>query len=64
VGGTGRLARSREIEEEKGEEKGKRSGNVVVERLVRPSEQGTQGLFGRLAVRRPATLPLWPSIEW
>ena len=27
------------------------------------TEQGTQGLFGRLAGRRPSALPLWPSIE-
>src|SRR3954454_15439603 len=62
VGGTGRWARSREIKEEGGKD-GRLQRKRWNERLVRPTEQGTQGFFGRLAVRRPATLPLWPSID-
>jgi hypothetical protein len=34
------------------------------DQTARPaSEQGTQGFLGRLAVRRPSALSLWPSIE-
>ena len=62
VGGTGRWARSREIKEEGGKD-GRLQRKRWNERLVRPTEQGTQGFFGRLAVRRPATLPLRPSID-
>jgi hypothetical protein len=51
-----------EIEEEGGID-GRMQRKRWGERLVRPTEQGTQGFFGRLAVRRPATLPLWPSID-
>ncbi len=62
VGGTGPEARSQRDEEEGGIE-GRMQRKRWIERLVRPTEQGTQGLIGRLAVRRPATLPLWPSID-
>ena len=44
VGGTGRWARSREIKEEGGKE-GRLQRKRWNERLVRPTEQGTQGFF-------------------
>ena len=62
VGGTGLRPVPGEIEEEGGIE-GRMQRKRWGERLVRPTEQGTQGFFERLAVRRPATLPLWPSID-
>ena len=50
-----------EIEEEGGIE-GRMQRKRWIERLARPAEQGTQGFFGRLADRRPATLSLRPNI--
>jgi len=62
VGGTGHRARSQRDEEKKGSWKGdtaKASGQIA-----RPAtEQGTQGWFGRLAVRHPSALSLSPSID-
>src|SRR6476620_11573375 len=50
-------------DEEEGGEDGRLQRKRWSERLVRPQSRGLRAFFGRLAVRRPATLPLWPSID-
>ena len=62
VGGTGRWARSREMKK-KGGKMGDYSESAGVNDSSGQQSRGLRAFFGRLAVRRPATLPLWPSID-